>query len=95
MALLSTAWNILTNKSTQNSGVDGAHKKYGRMEEKEVKFRVLWVKLKEKSSLGTPKYRRENIKISFKYYGVDWIHSTQDNDQWRVLVCTVRYNQVL
>jgi hypothetical protein len=60
------------------------------MEEKEVKFRVLWVKLKERRSLGRPRHRWENIKINFKKYVVDWIHSTQDNDQWRALVCSVR-----
>lgn len=41
MALLSPTCNILTNKSSQERDVDGAHSKYGRMEEKEVKFRVL------------------------------------------------------
>jgi len=50
MSLLSPTFNILTNKSSQKSGVDGAHNKYGRMEEKEVKFRVLWVNLKEKKN---------------------------------------------
>jgi hypothetical protein len=50
MALLSPTRNILTNKSSQKSGVEEAHNKYRRMEEKEVKFRVLWVKLKEKSN---------------------------------------------
>jgi hypothetical protein len=48
MALLSPTSNILTNKSSQKSGVDVALNKYRIMEEKEFKFRVLWVKLKEK-----------------------------------------------
>ena len=81
MALLSPTSNILTNKSSQKSDVDVAHNKYRRMEEKKFKFRVLWVKLKEKRWLEIPKHRWENIKINFKKYGVDWIHSTQDNDQ--------------
>jgi hypothetical protein len=46
MALLSPTCNILTNKPSQKSDFDGARNKYGRMEEKEVKFRFLWVKLK-------------------------------------------------
>jgi hypothetical protein len=57
MELLSPTCNILTNKFYQKGGVDGAQNKYGRMEEKEVKFRVLWVKLKERRSLGRPRHR--------------------------------------
>jgi hypothetical protein len=57
MALLSPTCNILTNKSSQKNGVDGAHNKYGRMEAKEVKFRVLFIKLKEKYSLERPRHR--------------------------------------
>ena len=48
MALLSPTCNSLTSKTSQKSGVDGAHNKCGRMEQNEVKFGILWVKLKEK-----------------------------------------------
>jgi hypothetical protein len=46
-----------------------------------------------KRSLGRPRSRWvDNIKMDLReigWGGMDWIHLTQDRDQWRTLVNTV------
>jgi hypothetical protein len=51
-----------------------------------------------KRTLGRPWGRREDgIKMDLKidWWGVEWIHLTQDRDRWRHLVNTVMNLRVL
>jgi hypothetical protein len=53
-------------------------------------YRIRVRKLEENRSLGRPRRRWEdNIKTDLReigWGGIDWIHLTQDRDQWRALV---------
>jgi hypothetical protein len=60
------------------------------MREKRNAYRILVGKPEGKISLGIPRRRWVyNIKMDFRYDGMDWIDLTQDKDQWRALVNTV------
>jgi len=61
-------------------------------------YNILVEKPEGKRPLGRPRFRWEdNIRIDLReigWYGVDWMHLTQDRDQWRALVDTVMNLQV-
>jgi hypothetical protein len=60
-----------------------------RIGEKLNSYRML-VKAEEKKPLGKPRYWWvDNTKMDLReigWGGMDWIHLTQDRDQWRALV---------
>jgi hypothetical protein len=63
------------------------------MGEKRNAYRALVGKPEEKRSLGRPRRRWEdNIKTDLReigWGGMDWIHLSQDRNQWRAFVNTV------
>jgi hypothetical protein len=55
------------------------------------------VKTEGTRPLGRPRHRLGNIKMDLRKpgsSGMDWIHLTQDRDQWQTLVNTVTNLQV-
>jgi hypothetical protein len=60
-----------------------------RMVEKRNAYRVFDGKSRRKRRLGRTRRRGENnIKMGLRNIGwsdMDWVHSTQDTDQWRLL----------
>jgi hypothetical protein len=67
-------------------------------EERKV-YKVLVGKPKGKGPLRKLRYTwEEGIKIDLRevgWEGVEWIHLTQDRDQWQALVTTVMNLQIL
>jgi hypothetical protein len=68
----------------------------GRVEhmgKKRNAYRLLIGETEGKRPLGRPSHRREdNIRMDLRgvrWKGMDWIHLTQDRDQWRSPVNTV------
>jgi hypothetical protein len=61
-------------------------------------YRILVGKPEGKSPAGRPRRREDNIKMDLRKIGcsgVEWIDLAQDRDQWRALVNTGIYRQVL
>jgi hypothetical protein len=62
--------------------------------EKMHAYRIFEGKPEGKRPLGRPRRRwANNIKMDLRETeldGMDWIHLTQDRDQWRALVTTAR-----
>jgi hypothetical protein len=62
------------------------------MGEKRNAYRILVGKPERKRPLGRPRRRWENnIRMDLReigWGGMDWIHLSQDMDQWRALVNT-------
>jgi hypothetical protein len=55
------------------------------------------VKPEGKRPLGRPGHRLGNIKMDLRetgWSGLDWIHLTEDRDQWQAFVNTVTNLQV-
>jgi hypothetical protein len=60
--------------------------------EKRNAYRSLVRKPEEKIPVGRPRWE-DNIRINLReivWGGMDWIDLTQDRDQWRILVNTVK-----
>jgi hypothetical protein len=61
--------------------------------EKKNTYRISVGKLERKSPLGKPRRRWvDNIKIylrEIRWGGMDWIHLSQERDQWRAFANTV------
>jgi hypothetical protein len=69
--------------------MSGARSTHGR-DEKDMQSFVS--KSEGKRPLGISSHRWEDIRMDIKdigWEGVDWIHLTQDRDQWRAIVNTV------
>jgi hypothetical protein len=64
-----------------------------RMGEMSDSYKILVVNVEGKRPLGRPRRRWEVINSmtlgKMLWEGVDWIHLSQDRDQWRALVNTV------
>jgi hypothetical protein len=64
-----------------------------RMREMRSVYNILVGKPKGKRPLRRPRRRREdNFRVDFREFGwesVDWMHLTQDRDQWRAVVSTI------
>jgi hypothetical protein len=63
-----------------------------------IKVHKCWVENPEKKPPGRPRRRwKYNIRMDLReieWEGVDWIHLSQDMDQWEVLVNTVMNRRV-